>query len=49
MTGGKDGFVKLHDPDFKTNTKVDLTQVPDGYKGKTTAFKIVRLLLTIEN
>ena len=33
-TGGKDGFVRLWDQDFKPVSKIDLTQTMDGYKGE---------------
>ncbi|KAL5008221.1 hypothetical protein ScPMuIL_013802 [Solemya velum] len=32
-SGGKDGFVKLWDPDFKPITSINLTNISDGYKG----------------
>ena len=32
-TGGKDGFVKLWDKDFKPIAAFDLSQGADGYKG----------------
>lgn len=33
-TGGKDGNVKLWDPDFKPVTSINLSNSPAGYKGK---------------
>lgn len=33
-TGGKDGTVKLWDPDFKPVTSVNLSNSPVGYKGR---------------
>lgn len=36
-TGGKDGTVKLWDPDFKPVTSVNLSNSPVGYKGRQQA------------
>lgn len=33
-TGGKDGCVKLWDPDFKSITSISIGNSPEGYKGK---------------
>lgn len=33
-TGGKDGTVRLWDPDFKPVTSVNLSNSPVGYKGR---------------
>lgn len=33
-TGGKDGSVRLWDPDFKPVTSVNLSNSPVGYKGR---------------
>jgi len=32
-SGGKDGMVRLWDPDFKPLSSVNLTSTKDGYKG----------------
>ena len=34
VSGGKDGIVRIWDPDFKHIAKVDLSTAKDGYKGK---------------
>ena len=42
-SGSKDGCVRLWDPDFKSITSVNISNSPEGYKGKPISLILIRL------